>query len=193
MQSKKILLSLMLLSLVIAIGYHFAKQDPYYYEGQKETNMDKPPLARIEALEKIEDLPELQFIDKDGSLKSIYNFKDRVLVVNFWASWCLPCIKELPKLNNLKLQYQNQLDVIAISIDSNDFAEVKDFFDGFNLQSLNFYIDHNNLSYIASRALGVPTTLIIDKNFKIHYRISGFVDWEEKENQAMLTKLLKQS
>lgn len=191
MQSKKIILSLALLVLVLIGGYYLAKQDPYYYEGQTQLEDNtKPPSARIEALAEIEDLPELQFINKDGGLKSIYNFKNKPMIINFWASWCLPCLKELPKLNNLKVQYKNQIEILAISIDSGEFDNIKSFFEEFNLKSLDFYLDHNNLSYIASRALGVPTTLIVDKDYKVHYRISGYVDWSLKENQAMLNNLL---
>lgn len=190
MQLKKILLLLLFLTALAVIAYNFAARDPYPYNPESEMPSDNVPKAKIEALTTAEDLPELQFINANRELKSIFDFKNKVLIVNFWASWCLPCIKELPKLNNLKTHFKNKVEVIAISIDSSEFEEVKTFFDQMNVKSLDFYIDHNNLSYVASRSLGIPTTLIIDKNFKIHYRISGYVDWSQKTNMQLIENLL---
>ncbi|MBT4921950.1 MAG: TlpA family protein disulfide reductase [Rickettsiales bacterium] len=193
MQPKKIVLFLMLLSLLGIVTYNIARHDPYYYNPKAEVPSDNIPKASIEALAITEDVPELQFINKNGDLKSIFDYKNKVILVNFWATWCLPCVKELPTLNNLKVKYRDQIEIITISIDSSEFNEVKGFFEKMNLKSLNYYMDHNNLSYVASRSLGVPTTLLIDSNYKIHYRISGFVDWSLPENQILVENLFQTS
>ena len=96
----------------------------------------------------------------------------------------------MPKLNNLKVKYAKDIEVITISIDSSSFDEVKQFFDQMNLKSLKFYMDHNNLSYIASRSLGIPTTIIIDSDYQIHYRITGYLDWTLPENEKLIEDLI---
>ncbi|MBT4990091.1 MAG: TlpA family protein disulfide reductase [Rickettsiales bacterium] len=189
MQPKKIVLFFLILSTLAIIAYNFAQRDPYPYNPKAEMPNDNIPTAKIEALKTLEDVPELQFLNRNRELKSIFDYKNKVILVNFWATWCLPCVKELPKLNNLKTKYKDKIEIITISIDSSEFDEVKTFFDKMNLKSLNYYMDHNNFSYVASRSLGVPTTLLIDKEYKIHYRISGFVDWKNKKNQALVENL----
>jgi len=190
MQLKKILLSLTALAVIAVILYNFAAHDPYEYNPSTEQPADNVPKANIEKLDPTEQAPELMFLNTNRDLKTLFGFKNKVLVVNFWASWCLPCLKEMPKLNNLKVKYAKDIEVITISIDSSSFDEVKQFFDQMNLKSLKFYMDHNNLSYIASRSLGIPTTIIIDSNYQIHYRITGYLDWTLPENEKLIEDLI---
>jgi thiol-disulfide isomerase/thioredoxin len=191
MQLKKIFSALILLSFIALLIYSIVKRDPYYHDPALERlNSTNIPTARIEPITTTVKIPALEFISENGEVKSIFNYKAPVILINFWASWCLPCIKELPKLNNLKVKYRDKITIVAISIDSSDFNEVKDFFINMNVKSLNFYMDHNNISYVASGALGVPTTLLLDSDLNIRYRISGFIDWEQQPSQKMIDDLL---
>ena len=113
------------------------------------------------------------------------------MLVNFWATWCLPCVKELPQLEELLQVFgTDNIAIIPISIDSDKtIKKLQGFFKNLGLKHLSVYQDKNLEAYEAVRALGVPTTIIVDRNLKVHLKVSGYLNWKDPQIMTLLSQL----
>src|SRR5579875_49515 len=86
-------------------------------------------------------VPELSFIDGDGRVRSLAEFKGRPVLLNIWATWCLPCRKEMPSLDRLQARYEPaQLIVVPVSIDRQGLTAVRKFYDELGLRSIGIFL-----------------------------------------------------
>ena len=118
-------------------------------------------------------------------------FKGKVLLVNFWATWCAPCIKEMPSLDRLKYKVGNNFDVIAISVDRDGINKVKDFFDNNNIKNLEKFFDIKNSLAKEMNLFGVPTSFFIDKNGNIIGNYQGDMEWDNLTVIEFIKYLIK--
>ena len=128
--------------------------------------------------------PILSVIFEDFSGNEIYlkNYLGKLIIINFWATWCAPCKKEMPTLDNL---YQNNnfknLQVFAVNIEQPNTLKTKKFFTDLNIQKLEIFFDRN-LNFVKEFKLrGVPTTVLINKKGEEFSRIIGTVDFLDKK------------
>ena len=134
--------------------------------------------------------PKVSFRDPDGGDISIADFKGVPVLVNLWASWCGPCIKELPtlaKLSDAHLQ-DGQLGVIAVSQDNGPQNSVIAFLAAHKIDGLGAYQDPE---MALSGALGVqvmPTTVLYDRNGREVWRYVGDLDWTSAEAAKLLAE-----
>ena len=99
-------------------------------------------------------------------------------IINFWASWCAPCIKEMKSLNSLQKKV-NSLRVITISQDKSlDLA--KKFFKKNKYESLEKYFDKDKKVLSRFSLRGLPTTFIVDKDYKVFAKVEGIIEWDSK-------------
>ena len=113
----------------------------------------------------------------------------KVLIVNFWATWCPPCVKELPSLDKLAtLLPADRFKVVTIA-QQNETAEVSGYFKRSGLKNLPQYIDPAMQASRAFGMRGLPTTIIIDGNGQIIGRVEGDLDWAAPEVVAWLKTL----
>lgn len=100
-------------------------------------------------------------------------------IINFWASWCAPCIKEMKSLNSLQNKASN-LRVITISQDKNiDIA--KKFFKKNKHTSLEKYFDHDKKVLSKFSIRGLPTTFIVNKDYKVFAKVEGIIEWDSEK------------
>lgn len=144
--------------------------------------------------------PDFTLKSLSSSEVSLIDFKGRVVLLNFWASWCMPCIAELPALERLSQRLGPKgLSVIAIGIDD-DIAKLSEFRDRFAL-SFPVLFDHNSDVKNRYKVSAVPETFIIDKAGKLKIfldpqdqmpvvRIIGPREWDSPEMLTRLEKLL---
>ena len=129
-------------------------------------------------------------IDMNDIEKKISNSDGKLLLLNFWATWCPPCIKEIPDLLELKKKFDNKLDVYFISVDMNVKKSVPKFLKQNNLSDLNFYNDEKlKLSKTFDVSI-MPTTIIINKDFKEVSKIKGYVNWLDNDYIGLIEELL---
>ena len=134
--------------------------------------------------------PKVSFKDPDGGEISIADFKGVPVLVNLWASWCGPCIKELPtlaKLSDAHLQ-DGQLGVIAVSQDRGPRSSVVAFLAAHKIDGLGAYQD---LDMALAGALGVqimPTTVLYDRQGREVWRYVGDLDWTSAEAAKLLAE-----
>lgn len=128
------------------------------------------------------DLPILQIENKDKKIEVLSDFSSKVTLINFWATWCAPCKKEMPKLDRLvKNIGSKQLKVLAINIENKNYEDIKKFLDDLKIENFDSVFDRK-LKIVKSLQLrGIPVTLVVNNNGKEIARILGDLDFEQKE------------
>lgn len=129
-------------------------------------------------------------MDSYGKEKLISKTDGKILLLNFWATWCPPCIKEIPALLKLKQRYKNDLEIFFISVDFNFDKTVPKFLKKNNFEKLNVFNDQKLLISNKFKIKIMPTTIVIDKNFKKVSKVTGYVDWLSKDYLELIEKLL---
>ena len=124
----------------------------------------------------------------DGSKVRLANFKNKVLVVNFWATWCSPCIVEIPGFIELQKKYGPQgLEVIGISMDDTGIKDVKPFVEKHHM-TYTILLGDDHVAEQFGGIMGLPTTFVVDRNGKYYSMHRGLVSHEvvEEEVQTLL-------
>jgi thiol-disulfide isomerase/thioredoxin len=137
-------------------------------------------------------LPELGFVDGDGRAMSLADFRGRVVLLNIWATWCVPCRQEMPTLDRLQAQLGGAgFEVIALSIDRSGLAAVKPFYAQLGLRSLGIYLDQGGKATHALKIVGVPTTLLIDRDGREIGLKLGPAAWDTPEMIAVIRRYME--
>ncbi|TCT06036.1 thiol:disulfide interchange protein TlpA [Aquabacter spiritensis] len=140
-------------------------------------------------------LPPLSFTDAAGNPMSLTDFKGKLLLVNLWATWCVPCREEMPALDALEQALGgDRFQVVAINLDTRDPAKPKAFLDEIGVKSLAFYADPGTKSFQALRAagrgFGLPTSLLVDgEGCEIGF-LAGPAEWAGADAKALIQAAL---
>ena len=133
--------------------------------------------------------PPLSLRDLDGRELRLENFRGRVVVVNFWATWCAPCVQEMPSLQRLKDRHAGRgLEVIAVNQQENA-ARIRPFLDRYGLD-LTVVRDHDGSARSAWRVGVVPTTYAIARDGSIAFVVTGEADWDRAPIETAIRQLL---
>ncbi|QGP79049.1 TlpA family protein disulfide reductase [Sphingobium sp. CAP-1] len=131
--------------------------------------------------------PDFAFLDPDGGEKTLQDFAGKPLLVNLWATWCAPCIAEMPTLDRVAATYGPKgLAVLTISQDSQGVKAVKPFFAKHDLPHLKGWADpETNFGFHYATGL-LPTTVLYDAQGKEMVRVIGAMDWNGPEAKALI-------
>jgi thiol-disulfide isomerase/thioredoxin len=133
------------------------------------------------------DLPDLSFADANGGAKTLANFNGKVVLLNIWASWCVPCREEMPQLDKLQAELGGKdFDVVAVNIDRGGGDKAKKFLDETGATHLVPYTDPSGKLFAAVKAVGMPTTLLLDRDGKEIGRLVGPADWGSEEAKRLI-------
>jgi thiol-disulfide isomerase/thioredoxin len=136
-------------------------------------------------------VPTLDFVDGGGRSMTLADFRGRVILLNVWATWCVPCRKEMPTLDRLQAKLGGaDFQVIALSIDRQGMAVVKPFYRDVGLAALGIYIDQSGKATQLLHAVGVPMTLLIDRQGREVARKMGPAEWDSPEMVAIIRRYL---
>ena len=179
------------LGIVLAIGLlvfspSFYRQLPTDARVDLYTDFFVDEMAGFQAL--IPPIPTegLEFFDKNGQSLKLSAFHGRVVLINFWATWCAPCLAEMPSLNRLQIALGNEdlagadFQVITIATGRNETADIESFFTNQNISHLTRYRDPNLRLALALGAGSLPTTVLMDKDGFIIARLQGEADWDSE-------------
>ena len=134
--------------------------------------------------------PDYTFYDSDGKAMKIADLKGQVVVMNIWATWCAPCVAEMPTLAKLQAAYAGMpVKVVAVSIDSESSATKARLFIASH-DPLAFYHDREMKLPFRINAPGAPTTVIYGKDGLEKARVAGEADWSGPEAKALIDKVL---
>ena len=113
------------------------------------------------------------------------------MLVNFWATWCAPCIKEMPSLDRLKSKIDGNFDVIAISLDRDGVKKVNDFFNENKITNLEKFFDIKNSLAKEMNLLGVPTSFFVNKEGDLIGYYQGDMEWDNDVVLEFINYLIK--
>ena len=135
--------------------------------------------------------PSLQMNDLQSRPHKLSDYKGKVVIVSFWASWCRPCLEEMPSLVALKNSYPNKLEILGVNI-----REDKDIIQHFTKEmAINFPLlqDKTSKGVKDWKVYVYPSNFIVDKKGKIRYAATGAMDWQEDDIKTILESLLDES
>jgi peroxiredoxin len=125
--------------------------------------------------------------DLTGKIHSMAEFKGQITMINFWATWCPPCVEEVPKLNRLYTRYKTSgIQIIGIAMDKDSLSLLDQFVKKNDIFYLVLVGNEQALSNLSTGALGknfqgIPTTLLLDKKGQLYKRFDGSFDIEQLE------------
>ena len=150
------------------------------------------PMAAVLVHEPRKDFAAFTFNDGTGPEKTVADFKGRVVLLNLWATWCAPCRKEMPDLAKLQKELCGPgFEVVALSLDRKGAEASSAFLKETGAENLALYTDTESKALAAVNALGLPATLLIDKDGKEAARLLGPANWASDEAKAMIRELMK--
>ena len=134
--------------------------------------------------------PPVAFTDLKGKPASLADLKGKPAVVNLWATWCQPCLKEMPSLDRLQDRLAGKLMVAAVAEDQGGAAKVEPFAAKLGLKQLKLYLDPKSAVVHAFAVRGLPTSLILDADGRVVGRVEGAADWTSAKMLAALQPFL---
>jgi len=137
-------------------------------------------------------LPDLAFEDADGKPKKLSDWRGKTVLVNLWATWCVPCRKEMPALDRLQTKLGSKdFEVVAINIDTRDPEKPKSFLKDANLTRLTYFSDQKAKVFqdlkAIGRALGMPTSVLVDGQGCEIATIAGPAEWDSDDAIKLIT------
>ena len=126
-------------------------------------------------------LEKINFINIDKEIINLKRFENSLIVINFWATWCAPCIEEMPSLNRLQANTAfNNLKIIPINVGRDNIEKSKNFYKKLKIENLEIYFDKDVVLAKKFLLRGLPTTVFINKEGEEFARVIGFVNFDNK-------------
>ena len=140
-------------------------------------------------------LPDFAFEDADGKPRKLSDWRGKTVLVNLWATWCVPCRKEMPALNALDQQLGGaQFEVVAVNIDTRDPNKPREWLRDVGIDKLAYYTDPSAKVFqdlkSVGRAIGMPATLLVDAAGCEIGTMAGPAEWASKDGVALITAAL---
>ncbi len=166
-----------------------------------ETTARMAPLARgevaaVSVASHPKTLPALAFKDSQGAAKSLADWRGRTVLLNLWATWCVPCRKEMPALDALERKLGGpDFEVVSINIDTRDADKPRQWLNSVGVKTLAYYADNNAKVFqdlkVIGKAFGMPTTLIVDRNGCELASLAGPAEWASGDAVKLVEAALK--
>lgn len=129
----------------------------------------------------------LDFVDGDGAARSLGEWRGRVVLINLWATWCAPCIEEMPSLDRIAARLGGPgFDVVAIAVDRQGATVVRPFMEKLGLARLQLYLDPTNGVVRALGAPGLPVSVVLDREGRELGRVLGAAEWDSPAFERLL-------
>lgn len=178
--------------LILIVNLFFsisAIADSKYAEKTKD--IVRGELRKFIFSEKTEVLPKPLILDANENTVEI-GYDEDILIINFWATWCAPCKKEMPSLNSLaqNMKYED-IQIITIASGRNSKEAIDGFFDDNNLVNLKKYRDPRGRIAVKYGVTALPTTVVINPTGLEIGRIIGDIDWDTADVRSFFKKLLE--
>ena len=185
--------------VLLVLGYEYGRQALFPASAVREPapaaeaggSPDSVKPLELSAFDRPRDLPEIHFADDQGHQLTLGDFGGRVVLLNVWATWCVPCRKEMPRLDRLQARLGGKdFLVVALSIDREGVEPVKRFYQELGLEKLAIYVDPSGKGSQALAIPGVPTTLLIDRQGREIARKMGPAEWDGQEMLSLVEQTM---
>ena len=148
-------------------------------------------MVRFQKAKAPKPLPEIEFVDAEDKPTTLSDLKGKVVLVNFWATWCAPCVKEMPSLDRLQAAVgKDKLIVLPLSLDGASRAKVAPFYEATQLKNLGIFFDKGRVAMKALAVSILPTSILIDAEGREIARLEGEADWDKPEAIALVSAAL---
>lgn len=188
MKFKTILIGLLLFVFVFLV--YALNESGFTWQNFFPQKNSSGVVSSVERVENI-NLDNLGVVDIQGRAVTQENVQNKIIIFNFWASWCAPCVKEVPSLIRFSKKLKDDVVVIAISGDS-ELGEVKAFLKSFpELQSENSFVvfDQSKQHLELFKVNKLPETYIFDRNQKFVKKVSGSIEWDTEDVLSFFSEL----
>ena len=176
------LLGLLIVIALTLLVLRIQKSGPEHL--QPETNEFKPQEGYL--------APRFTLRNLKGNLEGIDDHLGKVIIINFWATWCTPCVKEMPSFENLYRRFRSKgLTILAVSLDKSSSSKVQEFADKYKL-SFPVLLDTDGVAEKLYPSFTIPFTYVVDKQGRVVARVDGGKNWESLETFEAVEHLLKQ-
>lgn len=156
-------------------------------------NAEKPEIVEFAKYDTPLPVPAIQFFGPDGASYSLDSWEGQKLIVNFWATWCAPCVEELPRLNLLKQELKARgvnMDVITISMDTQqDFEDIQEFLRDHKAGGLPAFMDTERTVLRNMEMSGFPVTYMLNEQGQEITRYEGPLEWDDPKVIEALLRL----
>ena len=162
------------------------------YGNAEDNELKKFMVGQLQILELVKDkknISSLVFKNSLGEDKSFSEFKGNILLVNFWATWCPPCIKEMPSLDRLQSKFNKDFKVLPISLDRDGIEKVENFYIKKKIKNLDQFFDFKNALAKELELFGLPTSFIVDKKGMLIAKYNGDMEWDHKNVVKLINYL----
>jgi thiol-disulfide isomerase/thioredoxin len=134
--------------------------------------------------------PGLSLQDPDQRMHRLADYHDKVVLVNFWASWCIPCVMEMPGMQRLADTLVDQpFEILAVNV-SDTKNQVREFMKRMDLR-LTILMDHDGEAFKAWQGKVLPASFLLDRSGRIRYQIIGPLEWDSEEAGKIIEALLQ--
>ena len=141
-----------------------------------------PEIKNIKIHKNLQRYNDLVFLDQKKNELDLKNFEGKLILLNFWATWCAPCKEEMPSLDKLLTNKNlNNLKIFPINVGNDSIAKSQKFFDDLKIKNLNFYYDNPKTLAKKLSLRGIPTSILFNKDGKEFARIIGSIDFENEK------------
>ena len=148
-----------------------------------------PDIKNIIISKELKKYENLRFLDDKSNELKISDFEGKLILLNFWATWCGPCKEEMPSLDLLqKNKNLDNLKIFPINIVQDSFEKANNFFNDLEVKNLNLYFDSSITLAKKFSLRGIPTSILINKNGFEFARIVGSIDFKDEEFIKWLSK-----
>lgn len=131
--------------------------------------------------------PAVNFTDRAEKPLTLAEFRGKVVLLNYWATWCGPCVEEMPALERLQAkQGGGEFQIAAVSIDRQGLPIVDPFLEKIGIRQLPIYLDRSGASMRAFGVRGLPTTILLDRDGNELGRLEGMAEWDSPQAEALI-------
>ena len=143
---------------------------------------EKPDLKNLVLIKNPKLYEDVIFMNINQKNVNLDDFKGKLILLNFWATWCAPCKKEMPSLDNLQSNTElNNLKIFPINISQENIPKIESFFNELNIKNLDIYFDSPVTLAKKLSLRGVPTSILLNKEGKEFARIIGSIDFNDEK------------
>lgn len=176
-------------SLTLVAGCDKQSADTPQAQGESKGAKPKPEAqGTLDISHRGEDAPNVKFNAPDGSEVTLASFKGKPVLVNLWATWCGPCVAEMPTLDALAARQADKLTVLTVSQDMQGKELVDKWWAKQSYKLIAPYLDQeNNLGFAFNTGM-VPTTVLYDKDGKEIWRVIGGMDWDGPRANTLMAE-----
>ena len=144
--------------------------------------VEKPDIKNLVLIKDLKIYKDVVFKDINQKDISLFDYNGKLIILNFWATWCAPCREEMPSLDSLQSDKRlDNLKIFPINIGQENLTKSKIFFKELNIKNLDIYFDSSVTLAKKFKLRGVPTTIIFNKEGQEFARILGSIDFNDKE------------